>query len=194
MLHKVIIVPGLGDNTKNIKWATDHYKKFGLDQIVHPIGWRYGEKHFKPKFQRLIKLIDKLYKDGNKVSLIGTSAGASAVVNVYSLRKNKINKVIAVCGRLRVGPEKGFRSFEKMTETSLAFKESVLMCQKNILKLTKGDKNKIMTITNYFDELVPPETSYIPGAKNLKIKSIEHMFSIWMSLSFFKPLREFLKH
>lgn len=189
----VIIIPGLGDEVEKIKWATNHYKNYGIEPIVHKIGWRSGEKRFKPKLQKLIKLIDNLYSQKNKISLIGTSAGASAVINAFSVRKQKICKVICVCGRLKVGPIKGFRSFAKMTNTSSAFRESVLLCEKNLSKLTKIDKNKILTITNYLDEFVPAETSYIKGVKNLKIKSIEHMFSIWMALCFYKPLKKFLK-
>jgi len=130
-MHSVIIVPGLGDETSKIEWATNFYRKYDSEPMVHNMWWRKGEKHFEPKLQKLIKLIDKLAKNGNKVSLIGTSAGSSAVMNAFVVRKNKIHKVISVCGRLKQGKEKGFRSFEAKTSSSLAFKESVL-CLKNV--------------------------------------------------------------
>jgi hypothetical protein len=192
MSHKVIIIPGLGDGTERIEWATNFYHKYGLEPVVHNMWWRKGEKHFEPKLKKLISLVDKLSKNGDRVSLIGTSAGSSAVMNAFVARKKKIYKVISVCGRLRQGEEKGFRSFEAKTASSLAFKESVLRFEKSELKLTKEDKKKIMTISAIFDELVPGNTSRIKGAVNKQIKSVEHMFSIWMGLSFYKPLIKFL--
>lgn len=192
MSHKVIIVPGLGDETDKIKWATNHYRKYGLEPVVHNIWWRKGEKHLEPKLKKLIKLIDTLSKNGNKVSLIGTSAGSSAVMNAFVARKNKIYKIVSVCGRLKRGDEKGFRSFESKTASSLAFKESILMFEESEPKLTKEDRKKVMTIRAIFDELVPDNTSYIKGATNKRIKSVEHIFSIWMGLSFYKPLKDFL--
>ena len=190
--HTVIIVPGLGDETKKIKWATNFYRKYGLEPVVHNMWWRKDEKHFEPKLQKLTKLIDRLSKTGDKVSLIGTSAGSSAVMNAFVARKKKIYKVISICGRLSQGEKKGFRSFEAKTVSSLAFKESVLMFEKSETILTKEDRKKIMTISATFDELVPANTSQIKGATNKKIKSVEHMFSIWMGLSFYKPLIDFL--
>lgn len=190
--HYVIVVPGLGDETIKIKWATNHWRKFGLKPVIHNIWWKKGKKHFKPKLQKLLKLIDRLSKNGDKVSLVGASAGSSAVLNAYVARKKKIYKVVSVCGRLRHGEEKGFRSFESRTNSSLAFRESILMFEKNEKSLTKNERKKIMTIRAIFDELVPDDTAYIKGVTNKKIKSIEHMLSIWMSLSFYKPLINFL--
>lgn len=192
--HKIIIVPGLGDETSKIKWATNFYRKYGLEPVVHNMWWRKGEKHFGPKLQKLIKLIDKLSKNGDKVSLIGTSAGSSAVMNAFVARNKKIYKVISVCGRLRQGEEKGFRSFETRSASSLAFKESLLMFEKSEPKLINKDRKKIMTIRALFDELVPDNTSYIKGATNKRIKSIEHIFSIWMALSFYRPLMDFIRY
>ena len=190
--HIVIVVPGLGDETTKIKWATAHWKKHGLKPVVHNIGWKKGEKHFKPKLNRLISQIDRFTKNGNRVSLVGTSAGSSAVMNAYIARRGKISKAISVCGRLKQGEEKGFRSFESRTAISLAFRESILMFEQNETSLIKNDRKKIMTIRALFDELVPDKTSYILGANNKKIKTIEHVFSIWISLSFYKPLIKFL--
>src|SRR3989344_2322048 len=102
-LHKVIIIPGLGDDLTKLKWVTKHWPKYGLEPVLHNIQWRSGDKHFRPKLEKLLNTIDDLAIDGNKISLLGTSAGGSAVVNAFCLRKNKIHKVVNVCGRLRKG-------------------------------------------------------------------------------------------
>lgn len=192
MIHKVIVVPGLGDETNIIKWVVSGWKRYDLEPIIHNIWWKTEPKHFEPKLKRLVNLIDRLSEDGNKISLLGASAGGSAVLNAFLRRKNKIRKVVSVCGRLRRGEEKGLRSFESRTSSSLAFKESVLMFEKDEQTLDKKDRNNIMTVRALFDELVPDNTAVVEGANNKQIKSIEHVFSIWMSLSFYKPLVDFL--
>ena len=58
MPHKVIIVPGLGDYTTNVQWATKHWKKFDLDPIVYSMQWVTGKERFAVKLNRLIKFID----------------------------------------------------------------------------------------------------------------------------------------
>lgn len=191
-MHKVIIVPGLSDNDRGIKWATKHWRGYDLDVICFPSGWKTNEV-FQKKLGRLTNLIDRFLEGGNKVSLVGTSAGGSLVLNAFMERKNNISKVINVCGRLRKGTDKGFRGFEAKTSSSDSFKESVLSFEQNSKLLTNNDRRKIMTIRSLFDELVPEDTTTVDGAHNKQIYSIEHVFSIWMSLSFYKPLKNFLQ-
>ena len=192
--HSVIIIPGLSDETKYLRLINNHWRKYGLTPIIHPVGWRDGENEFIPKLKRLVKLIDKLIKNGDNVSLVGTSAGGSAVLNAFCERKSVINKVINVCGRLRTGPTKGFRSFQSKTASSHAFAQSVKLAELNEKRLNKKDRKKIMTIRAMFgDELVPPETTYIKGTKNILVPTAEHVFSIAMALTLFsKPLISFL--
>ena len=192
--HKVILVPGLGDDTRFLNWATKNWQKHGLEPVVHSVGWRDGESSFEPKLKRLISLIDEFVKEGNQVSLVGTSAGGSAVLNAFIQRKDSIHKVVNVCGRLKVGPTSGFRSFQSKTQTSPAFAKSVKLCESEIKSLSKQDLKKIMTVQAMFgDELVPSETTIIHGALNTKVPTPEHMISIATALTIFsKPMIDFL--
>jgi hypothetical protein len=192
--HAVIIVPGLGDNVNTIQIATNHWRKSGLEIIVHSVGWRNGEKEFKPKLDLLEVLIDKLVNKGNFVSLVGTSAGGSAVLNAYIERKKVLNKIIIICSRLRVGSQHGFRSFEKRTASSRVFAQSIMLSEAREKSLSLADRKRIMTVRAQFgDELVPIDTAILKDAKNTTIPTIEHVFSIGAALTVFsKPLIEFL--
>src|SRR3989338_3160596 len=182
--HKVILVPGLGDDTRFLKWATRNWEKYGLEPIVHSVGWRDGENSFETKLNRLLNFIDEFVKQGNQVSLVGTSAGGSAVLNAFIERKDSIHKVINVCGRLKVGPTSGFRPFQSKTQTSPAFAESVKLCENGIKSLDESDLKKIMTVHAMFgDELVPSETTIIKGALNTKVPTAEHIISIASALT-----------
>lgn len=192
-LHKVIIIPGLGDDLTKLRWVTKHWIKYGLEPVLYNIQWRSGDKHFKYKLDKLIKTIDDLSSHGNKVSLLGTSAGGSAVVNAFCARRNKIHKVINVCGRLRKG-NGVYPTLEFASRSSVAFKESVLLCEKNQKSFSDIDSKRILTIRPLFDETVPISTTTLYGATNDQIFSIGHVFSIALSMTFLsRKLINFLR-
>lgn len=192
--HAIIIVPGLGDEVRGLTFITHHWRKYGLNPLVYSVGWRDGEMTFRPKLTRLVRLIDSLKSKGQVVSLVGTSAGGSAVLNTFVERSQAIHRVISVCARLRVGKQKGFRSFQARTASSPAFAQSVKLFESVEGQLTKKNRERIMTIRALLgDELVPAETAMLRGAYNVTIPTLEHMFSIVMALTFFsKPLIRFL--
>ena len=88
-------------------------------------------------------MIDEIVNNADRISLIGTSAGGSAAVNAFMERKSKIHRVINICGRLRVGPTTGFRSFDSKTKSSPAFTESVRLCERGIEQLPLPDRRKL---------------------------------------------------
>lgn len=191
--HVVIVIPGLGDAVQRLSLLTHHWTSYGLTPIVYPLWW-YDKKDFNPKLNALITLIDQYIKNGDKISLVGASAGASAVLNAFIERKDNIHKIIAVCGRLRMGDQRGFRSFLSRTKESQSFAQSVQLFEGREHELTNNDKEKIMTVHALFgDELVPADTATLAGAHNIVVPMFEHVLSIALSLTLFsKPLIEFL--
>lgn len=143
----------------------------------------------------MLTVIDSLEQKRHTISLVGTSAGGSCALNAFIERKVVIHKVISICGRLKIGPTSGFRSFESRSKSSRAFAQSVQLCEKSISALSKQERAKIMSVRPQFgDEVVPPQTTYIQGVYNITIPTIEHVFSIGMALTLFsKPLILFLK-
>ncbi len=189
----VIIIPGLGDDASKLEWVTKHWdKSLNIVPIVYSMGWK-NKKSFHTILLKLLLLIDKVYKQYKTLSLIGTSAGGSAVINAFCEKKNKIYKVINVCGRLRRG-ENVFPSLDTASIKSPSFKESVLLCEKNIQNLTSHDKLKILTIRPLFDEVVPTSCVPISGAENKIIISLEHVVSIILCFTIYvSKIVNFLK-
>ena len=183
-LHSVILIPGLGDDSKvselAMKSATHHWKDFGLHVVVHAVFWRNNEA-FEPKLLRVLALIDDLASAGT-VSLVGVSAGASMAFNAFHERKNSVHRAVNVCGRLRTGKHR-LRSLERMAATSIAFKQSVHAFERNEGTLRADERSRLMTIRPFFgDELVPHDTAYLAGAQNRWIYTAEHGLSILLSL------------
>lgn len=193
--HCVIIIPGLGDQKKEIQLLVSHWRRHGLTPIVHGLGWWDGERSFVPKLARFVRLIDECRKQGARVSLVGCSAGGSAVINAFSSRRRAIHRVVTICGRLRRGREPGFRSFAARTSSSPAFVESVLRSERVIEKLSVDDRKKIMTVRPFLgDELVPAGTAVIDGVNNITVPYVEHVLTIAASLTIFsKPILNFLR-
>ena len=52
--------------------------------------------------------------------------------------------------------------------------------------LTNSDRKKILTLRPLFDEVVPPYTVPIQGARNEITPSIEHVISIALNMTLFK--------
>lgn len=192
--HSVIFIPGLGNDIGKLEWATRHWRRYGLEPRMHSVGWRDSKKEFQPKLERLVNYIDQLAEKGYKVSLVGTSAGGSAALNAFIKRRDIIHRIVNVCGRLRIGSVRGFRSFTSRTASSPAFAQSVKLAEANESSLHDTDRRKIMTVRAMFgDELVPAETIIVKGAYNTLVPTAEHMVSIAAALTVFsRSLVEFL--
>jgi pimeloyl-ACP methyl ester carboxylesterase len=175
--HHIIYVPGLRDTaTFNrlfhpiVAWV---WRQQGFYPHVYLPHWEEG-KSFQPKLDGIIKLIDELKAEGHNVSLIGQSAGGSAVLNAFSERRNLVNGVVNVTGRLRTGIRVK-PSLNQATRISPAFKQSVLMFEnQNEPTLIQADRRRIMTYRPWFDETVPVSTVPIEGATNLVSPFPEH--------------------
>ena len=132
-LHHVIVVPGLGDArvfTRSIMNAVLFRLRISSDfsVTIHFPHWMDGED-FEQKLYRLLKVVEEKSKTG-KVSLIGTSAGGSAVFNALCADPQNIYKAVNVCGRLKRGSSK-LLTLEKKAAGSPAFKQAVLQFEKS---------------------------------------------------------------
>ena len=185
IINHVIVIPGLGNNVKKHQWVMEGWKKFGIIPHVFDTKWKTEESGFQPKLDRALKLVDSLINKDTKISIIGNSAGSSFALNIFEERKKQINKVIINCGRVRDGDWPWF-TFDQATSSSPSFKESVLRAQKLEKTFTDIDRKKILTLRPLFDEVVPPFTVPILGAKNEKMLTIGHSLSIALNLTLFK--------
>ncbi len=188
MKQAVILIPGLGDRVRSLSFATRNWsRKYGITPFVHPMQWMGSAESFETKLKRLVDLIDNLYTKGYDISLLGTSAGGSCVINAFCERKSKIKTVINVCGRLKKG-ENVFPSLDWAAQKSPPFKQSVLLCEENIKLLTPQDTKKIVTIRSLFDEVVPNILVPIEGANNIRIIAIEHSVSIILAMTLYSKM------
>ncbi len=192
--RRVIIVGGLSGTSQNpgIERVTNHWKKEGIEREIFDISWKDSQR-LEPKLRRLLERVDYLHSQGNTISLVGLSAGGPLAVIAFSETDN-IDRCVTVCSRLKRGDEVGIRSFEARTNQSHSFAEAVLLCEQRTPNISADKLQQILNIrSRFWDELVPPDTAFIEGAKHREVNMIEHVASIAWSLRFFPQLIAYLR-
>lgn len=190
MAHHVIFILGFGDQRAG--WLIrliKTWQKFGIEPEIQQMGWADG-KDFVPKLNRITDKINYLTSQGNTVSLVGISAGASAALNAYSIDPSKIRKIAFVSGKLNNPQTVNPRYYTK----NPAFKESLNLAQNSLKKLTNHDKSKMLSVHGRYDALVPIPEGVIPGVNSKYIFSVGHLSSIIFALTIHrKAIINFLK-
>jgi len=182
--HLALVVPGLGDQVILHQIMTAGWRSGGIIPIIHRVGWYDGE-NFEDKLKKLLTRIDSLRNEADRLSLVGTSAGASAVLNAFCERKNRVHRVVNVCGRLRPGTNVGFRGFDERTKSSKPFRESVIRFSEIEDHLSEEDKKRVLCIYPLLgDELVPRDTCVLKGTNNVSVPIGEHILSIGCAMIF----------
>lgn len=191
--HHVIISPGLDGRVGGLKFVTAKWsQKYDLYPEVTQIIWK-DKIGLLPKLKKITDKIDQLTNEGHMVSLIGTSASGSLMLNAFLERKSVISRVVNVGGFLRPGNETGLRNFKVRSAASISFRQSVERFEKFEPSLTLPDRKKILTVHPIYDELVPPDTVTLKGALNEQVPMLEHVFGIALAMVLYDPVIKFLK-
>lgn len=176
--HHAIYIPGLGDSRSYSqdnaikKWA-----KRGVVGHYFPVGWA-DKEDWAPKLARLLTKIDKLSAHGHIVSLVGASAGASAVLNAYAHRP-AVNAVVCIAGKIN-NPQS---ISKRIYQINPAFKQSVYGVFGSLSGLNNTQKTKIMSIHPLFDGTVPVKDTLIDGAVEKSIPVIGHRLGIFYTIT-----------
>jgi pimeloyl-ACP methyl ester carboxylesterase len=180
MRRHVIYVPGIGDNAFYFQgMAVRMWLLFGVRGHFHPMPW-LGQEEFEPKFQRLLDEIDRYAAKGRKVSLVGPSAGASAILNAYLARRDKINGLVYICAKIN-GPE---TVEQELYDANPAFKTSIERLVKDLPKLTPEDKAKMLSVYSPGDKRVPYAATVIPGVQEKRLPPFKHSVAIAYAITF----------
>jgi len=190
-----LLIPGLGDRTRFIEFLVRGWKREGVNPVVLSVAWSKQTESIDSKLEKLYAHVDQLSASGSRISVVGCSAGASLAVNLFFLRQASIERVICICGRLKVGELKGFRGFARRCVGCPAFAESVRRCEGVIGVLDQSQRQRILTVrARMGDELVPPATSTFPGLPQMELDTIGHAVSIASAFLFYsRSLTTFLK-
>lgn len=177
--HHVIYVPGILDNIYHVQsLAVGTWRLYGVYGHCHEVPWA-GSEAWEPKLQRLLAEIDRYTSRGHAVSLVGASAGASAVINAYVERSDKIHRLIYICAKINA-PE---TVSDKTYAENPAFKASLESLQANLKKLASADKAKMLSLYSPVDKTVPHAATIIPGVVERRLPRLSYGKAIVYSLT-----------
>ena len=190
MKHYVIYIPGLGDNKYLVQgifvWL---WRLYGVTSVTRTMNWSEGSESFEQKLSRLLVEIDEKLAKGYRVSLVGASAGASAVVNIFA-RQPEIGRLVIICGKIQ-HPE---TISERTYRVNQAFKESMAAVSASLDSLADTERTKILNLHPLFDPTVPVADTKIDGSREAVMKTKGHTMGILVALTIYgRSICKFIK-
>ena len=167
--RKLIVVPGFNASEERVKFfqkATQPWEQQGITSLVVPVPWHEGD-HLT-HLDMLDDTVSREISGGNKVSLLGASAGGVLAINALA-ENPEIDKVITVSSRIKPTTIEGYLDLESIRDLSPSSAEGI-----ELLDASKDDslppelRSRIMnTRALSGDDQVPPQLSYLEGAYNV---------------------------
>lgn len=177
MAHYAIYVPGLSDHrTYGQNIVIQLWRLFGIRPRYLALGWNKKEG-FETKLARLLHETTKLRSAGHSVSLVGVSAGASAVINAY-VKSDAVSSVVCICGKVNNPLTVKKSTFAENPD----FKESLEQLQNSLAVLSPEMRKKIMSIHPRRDQTVPIADTIIDGAKEKTTLGRNHVIGIFFGI------------
>lgn len=184
MAHHILYIPGIGDHkTYGQNIGIQVWRIFGFVPHYVPLGWAHQEG-FEVKLDRILKQIDLLRSQGHTVSLVGISAGASAVLTAYS-RRPEIARVVCIVGKIHHPETVGSATYRRNPD----FKESMRLVENSLTRLKKEKLlGNIMSIHSTRDKSVPLEDTKIAGALERTVLAWSHASGVLFGVIFGAPM------
>lgn len=178
-----LYINGLGygherSQEKLMKWW---WRRKGIALEHLQTNWRDGQS-FDSKLGAAIQKAEDMLQEYDGITIIGTSAGGSLALNTYCELKDKNICLVSSHGRMKAGDyEKSdrrsmYRRARLGTDHPLsAFADSVANAEHNIIhNLTQQDKQRILTLDQLTDLIVPLETMVIDGTETHRSFTLGH--------------------
>lgn len=180
---------GSGATRKREKLAIRYLAKHGIKVEHVSIDWRSDES-FSSLLNRTVTITQEHLKKHRKLLLIGSSAGGSLAVNILGTLHDKDLSVVTLCSRLHEAslPWWEYRSLKRMayvgtSNASQSFFDSVVYCSDiTIPNLTKQDKDRMVIVRQWADDVVPRRTMSIDGVRIYKVPALGHGWGIAMGV------------
>ena len=137
------------------------------------MNWTVDEP-WHDKLNRLVSTIDRHVKAGKTLSLIGESAGASAVINALGIRSRSLRTVILLCGKTQYPDRVAAYRYRQ----NPALRQALIASSHIINQLTNEQKEKLLNLHPILDPVVPVSETKIPNVKNSVMPTFGHALSI----------------
>jgi pimeloyl-ACP methyl ester carboxylesterase len=190
MKHHIIYLPGLSDHKPGQAWLLQAWRLQGITPHFHYLGWHDQDETFESKLMKVVERIDQIAANNVKVSLVGTSAGASMALHAYLARREKIHRLIFLCGKLQHIETVSEDYYQK----NPSFRAALGKLPGAIAQLKAVDKAMMLTVRPRRDPVVSVKDMLLPGVKSITLPTSGHGLSIVAAVTIYSPrLIQFLK-
>lgn len=179
---RVIFVPGLGDRLPPLvhlqREALRTWRALGVRTTMFRVRWS-SDASFQDRLDRLDEMIERYEQRGERVALMGASAGAGAVLAAYARRRSVV-AVIIIAGKF-LEPED---IIKPVLLRNAPFAQSLSTVPKLLEELGPGDRAKILSLRSARDGVVDDEDTLLEGAVNETMRVVGHVIAIGYALMF----------
>ncbi|MEV0893106.1 hypothetical protein [Promicromonospora sp. NPDC050262] len=179
---RLIYVPGLGDRMPPLvhlqREALRTWRAFGVRTTMFRVRWS-SDASFEERLDRLDALVDQFEQRGERVALMGASAGAGAVLAEYA-RRRSIVAVVIIAGKF-LEPED---IIKPVLERNAPFAQSLSTVPKLLEELGPDDRARILSLRSARDGVVDDEDTLLEGAVNETMRVVGHVIAIGYALMF----------
>lgn len=186
MLHAILFNGlGRGETRKREQLAINYLGKRGLHVEHYHINW-LSEDPFDVLLHDATEATQKLLKRHGRLAIIGSSAGGSMAINVFSKLQDENVQAVSLCGRLHLGNydpsdkrSLDAKAYIGTSKASQSFFDSVTYCDQIAIPAIKNENlHKITVIKQLTDLVVPRETMDIPGIEPIVVPGFGHGMGI----------------
>ncbi|MFJ3403029.1 hypothetical protein [Promicromonospora sp. NPDC090134] len=179
---RLIYVPGLGDRMPPLvhlqREALRTWRALGVRTTMFRVRWS-SDASFEERLDRLDALVDQFEQRGERVALMGASAGAGAVLAEYA-RRRSIVAVVIIAGKF-LEPED---IIKPVLEHNAPFAQSLSAVPKLLEELGPEDRARILSLRSARDGVVDDEDTLLEGAVNETMRVVGHVIAIGYALMF----------
>lgn len=174
---QVIYIPGLSDKRVTFqRLAVKLWRIWGVQPQLFHVRWGDGES-FDTKFVRLLTVIDEAAQRGS-VALVGSSAGATAVITAMAARPHEVRAAVCIAGKIN-NPQTVNEGYKQLAP---AFWQAVQRTPEALNELSSMQRSTILSLQAMVDLIVPRQDSIVPGAENRPVWTSGHAFTIGWQL------------
>lgn len=179
---RVIFVPGLGDRMRPLvhlqREAVRAWRPLGVRTAMFRVRWS-AETTFAERLDALDAMIERFEARGERVALVGASAGAGAVLAAYTRRPGLV-AVVIIAGK--------FHEPEDILAPALehfgVFQQSLDTVPHLLSDLGPEQRARILALRSAKDGVVDDEDTMLAGAVNESMRIVGHVLAIGYALTF----------
>ncbi len=187
----IIYIPGLGNSGFGcmlLRLRLGH-QKFAF----HILRMYWGDGGtFESKLNKTLQKVDELTQNGDKVSIVGSSAGGTMAANAFLKLPDKIERVITISSPLTTGGQTRPR-LERTDHGIPVVKAALAELDAASERLTPTQRSNVMIMRPFYDQVVPTASMFLKGAHIKTFFGFMHFLNLVIAQLFYaRDIADFL--